>query len=77
MMKFVLGAALAVALQLGTTNGSLAASGGGGGDGLDRGAAAQGNSTFAGQHRGPGPVVSRRRGGMGMMRHHRHRRHHR
>lgn len=72
MIRIVLGAALAVALQLSGTGIGLAASGGGGGgDGLDRNAAATGNSTFAGQHRGP------EAGGRRTMRHHRHHGHHR
>ena len=46
MMKYMIAAALAASMQLATVQASFAA-----GDGLDRGAAAQGNDTFAGQHR--------------------------
>ena len=46
MKKILLGAALALGLLAGSPMPSHAA-----GDGLDRNAAATGNSTFAGQHR--------------------------
>jgi hypothetical protein len=50
MMKIVLGAALALALQLGATDVSFAQGDAGGGDGLDKRASAQGNGRTGGMH---------------------------
>jgi hypothetical protein len=73
MMKIVLGAALALALQLGATDVSFAQGDAGGGDGLDKRASAQGNGRTGGMH------SFQRNGarGMRMSHHRRHHRHHR
>lgn len=81
MNRIILGATLTVGLLLGLNGASFAA-----GDGLDRDAASQGNSTFAGQHsvaRNGGAMVGPRMGAQRvgssrmshrrMMRHKRHR----
>ncbi|MCJ2055040.1 hypothetical protein MKL09_00495 [Methylobacterium sp. J-048] len=69
MNKILLGATLALGLVLGAASPSLAAPG----DGLDRNAAATGNSNFGGMHRGA-RMSSR---GVMRSRHHMMRRHHR
>ena len=74
MNKLILGATLTLGLLLGANTASMA----GPGDGLDRDASATGNSNQAAMHRNArgSRMMSRRMGGMRMMRRH-HRRHHR
>lgn len=73
MNRIVLGAVMTFGLLIGVQNTSFAA-----GDGLDRNAAATGNSTFAGQHRearSGAAMLAPRMGNRRMMRHKHHRRH--
>ncbi|MCJ2074065.1 hypothetical protein MKK68_00060 [Methylobacterium sp. E-016] len=74
MNKLILGATLTLGLLVSANTGSIAAPG----DGLDPNASATGNSNQAAMHRNAraGSMMSRRTGGMRMMRRH-HRRHHR
>lgn len=70
MNKLILGATLTVGLLLGATGASRAAPG----DGLDRSAAATGNSNMGAMHRNAGGGMAGRRMGRRPMRRH-HRRH--
>ena len=74
MNKLILGATLTLGLLLSANTASMA----GPGDGLDRNASATGNSNQAAMHRNArrGSMMSRRMGGMRMMRRHQ-RRHYR
>ncbi len=86
MNKSILGAMLTAGLVFGMSTLGLSTTGFAAGDGLDRDAAATGNSTFAGQHRNAaGGAMMAPRSGRAMMaprgvgrhatRHRHHRRH--